>query len=812
MRLITSLGALAAVSFLSACGGGGGSAPATSPVTPPATPLPTATLKASSTTVNAGGSATLTWSSTNATSCTASGAWSGTVAASGSASTGALTATSTFSLTCAGPGGTSSAAAVTVNVTAPVNVVPSATLSVYPSVIAPGGSSTLTWSSSNATSCAASGGWTGALGTGGTQNTGAVSANTTYSLTCSGPGGSSAPVSTTLTVSSATMSLSPTAAAITLTRTQQFTATVPGGGAATWAVDGIPSGNSSVGTISSAGLYTAGSAGGSAGLHSIVAKSVANSTQTAAATVAVTDLPGVYSYHNDLSRDGANSQEYALTTANVTSSFGKLASCGVDGAIYTQPLWVANLSVNGATHNVVFVATQHDGLFAFDADAVPCATLWTVSLIDAAHGASAGETTVPGGLLGNGYGDIQPEIGVTGTPVIDPVAGILYVVSKSVNSAQTTFYQRLHAIDLTTGNEKPGSPVLITATVPGTGYDSTSPSFSAGQENQRPGLALANGNVYIAWASHGDQDPWYGWVIAYQYNGTAFTQTAAFNTTPNGGEGGIWMSGAAPSVDSSGNLYVSTGNGPFDVTNSTPPTNDYGDSLLQLTASLGVNQYFTPSDQLNDYQQDMDFGAGGAAVLADLPFGGGVTHALVCGGKDGTLYVLNRDLLGGLGDMFAVQQIPLGNPIYSTASLWNGYLYIASVGGALVGYQFTSATAQFGLVSMSAHSYQFPGATPSVSASGTQNGLVWALDNSSYCTQQSPSCGPAVLHAYDATDLATELWNSSTNSLDAAGNAVKFTVPTVANGRVYVGTRGNNAGGADSSTTTPGELEIYGLK
>jgi len=377
--------------------------------------LPTAALKASNTTVDAGGSAMLTWSSTNATSCTASGGWSGTVATSGSGSTGALTASSTFSLTCSGPGGTSAPATATVNVV-PSATVPSTTLSVYPSVIAPGGSSTLTWSSSNATSCAASGGWSGALGTGGTQNTGAVSATTTYSLTCSGPGGSSAPASANLTVSSVAMGLSPTAAAITLTRTQQFTATVPGGGAASWTVDGIPNGNSTVGTISSAGLYTAGGAGA----HSIVATSVANSTQTAAATVAVTDLAGVYTYHNDLPRDGVNSQEYALTTANVTSSFGKLASCGVDGAIYAQPLWVANLSINGAIHNVVFVATQHDGLFAFDADAVPCATLWTVSLIDAAHGASAGETTVPSNLVGSGDGDIQPEIGVTGTPVIDP--------------------------------------------------------------------------------------------------------------------------------------------------------------------------------------------------------------------------------------------------------------------------------------------------------------------------------------------------------------------------------------------------------
>jgi hypothetical protein len=797
MRLITSLGVLAAVSVLSACGGGSSSGPAA-----PAPALPTATLDASSSPVDAGGSATLTWSSANATSCTASGAWIGTLATSGSRSTGALTSNSTFSLTCSGPGGTSAPA------TATVNVVPSAKLSVYPSVIAPGGSSTLTWSSSNAASCAATGGWTGAPGTSGTKNTGAVSANTTYSLTCSGPGGSSTPASATLTVSSVTMSVSPTAAAITLTRTQQFTATVPGGGAATWTVDGIPNGNSTVGTISSTGLYTAGGAGA----HSIVASSVANSTQTAAATVAVTDLAGVYSYHNDLSRDGVNSQEYALTTANVTSSFGKLASCAVDGAVYAQPLWIANVTIGAAKHNVVFVATQHDGLFAFDADSVPCAMLWTASLIDAAHGASAGETSVPGNLVGQGDGDIQPEVGVTGTPVIDPVAGILYVVSTSVNSAQTTFYQRLHAIDLTTGNEKTGSPIVIAATVSGTGYGGSSPSFSAQQENQRPGLALANGNVYIAWASHEDTDPWYGWVMAYQYNGTAFTQSAAFNTAPNAGRGGVWMSGGAPAVDSSGNLYVSTGNGPFDANDSTPPYNDYGDSLLQLSASLGVNQYFTPSDQLNDATYDKDFGAGGATVLADLPAGSSVTHTLVCGGKDGTLYVLNRDVLGEFGVVPPVQAIPLGHGLFSTAALWNGYMFVGPAGGSLLAYQLTPADAQFSLTSMSSQTYAWPGATPSISASGAQNGLVWALDTNSYCTAQSTSCGPAVLHAYDATDLATELWNSSTNPLDVAGNAVKFTVPTVANGRVYVGTRGNNAGGVDSSTSTPGELEIYGLK
>jgi hypothetical protein len=794
--------------FSMTCTGPGGTSPAaTAAITVKSLPAaPTATLAAAPPAVSAGGMSTLTWSSTNATSCTASGGWTGSLATSGTRSTGAVNGQTTYTLICAGPAGTSTPA------TATVNIVPTAALSVYPSVIAPGGSATLTWSSTNAGSCMASGGWGGTLGTGGSQTTGALSMTTTYSLACSGLGGNSAPASATLTVSSVTMSLSPTAAAITLTRTQQFTATVPGGGAATWTVDGIANGNSSVGTISSTGLYTAGSAG----VHTIVATSAANSTQTAAATVAVTDLAGVYTYHNDLSRDGVNSQEYALTTANVTSSFGKLASCAVDGAIYAQPLWVANVTVSGAKHNIVFVATEHDSLFAFDADSTACTQLWMVSLIDAAHGGTAGETpliSITGdALVGMNSGDIQPEIGVTGTPVIDPATGILYVVSKSVGPAKTLFYQRLHAIDITTGNEETGSPIGIAATVAGTASGGTTVLFSAKQENQRAGLALANGNVYVAWAAHEDSSPWYGWVMAYQYNRTSFTQIAAFNTTPNEGEGGVWMAGEAPAVDSSGNLYLSTGNGEFDANSTSPPNNDYGDTLLQLTSSLGVNQYFTPSDELTLYQTDGDFGSGGAAVLADLPAGNTVTHALVCGGKDGSLYVLNRDLLGGMGDVFAVQKISLGHGIFSTAALWNNNLFVAPASGALNAYQLTPSTVQFGLTSVSAHTYKWPGATPSVSASAAQNGLVWALDNSSYCTKQSSSCGPTVLHAYDATDLATELWNSSTNPGDAAGFAVKFAVPTIANGRVYVGTRGNNIGGVDSATSTPGELEIYGLK
>ncbi|HET9390165.1 MAG TPA: hypothetical protein VFO44_11015 [Steroidobacteraceae bacterium] len=606
------------------------------------------------------------------------------------------------------------------------------------------------------------------------------------------------------------MAIAPTNAAITLTRSQQFTATVPGGGPATWTVDGVAGGNATVGQVSSTGLYTAGTA---AGVHLVVATSVANTTQTAQATVAVTSLAGVYSYHNDLARDGANIQEYALTASNVNSqSFGKRASCPVDGAVYAQPLWVANVTVQGVKHNVVYVATQHDGLFAFDADASPCSKLWSVSLIDTAHGGTSGEVPVDSTLIGDGFGDTQPEVGVTGTPAIDPATSILYVVSKSMNSGGTTFFQRLHAIDLTTGNEKTGAPIAISGTFAGTGSGSSTVSFDPHLEHQRPGLAFVNGTVYIAWASHEDKGPWYGWMMGYKYNGTSFTQASIINVAPNTQEAGIWMSGGAPAADSSNHLYVLTGNGGFDANSSSAPNNDYGDSLLQLTTDLHVQQYFTPADQLADSQNDKDFGAGGAALLADLPAGNTVTHALICGGKDHDLYVINRDMLGGF-DGPTVQVIDMGSAIFQTAAFWNNNFYISTVGAALRAYHLNTTTVLFAPGSSSSHHYGFPGATPSVSASSaSQNGIVWSIDSNKYCTLNSPGCGPAVLYAHDASNLASELWNSSLASGDAAGNAVKFTVPTIANGAVFIGTRGNNTGGADGSSSTPGELDIYGLK
>jgi hypothetical protein len=274
----------------------------------------------------------------------------------------------------------------------------------------------------------------------------------------------------------------------------------------------------------------------------------------------------------------------------------------------------------------------------------------------------AGETTVPAGptgnLVGAGDGDITPEVGVTGTPVIDPATNTLYVVSKSVNSARTMFYQRLHAIDPTSGNEKTGSPVTIAGTFPGTGDGGTTIAFSSQLNNQRCGLSFVNGVVYIAWSSHEDNGIYHGWIIGYIYNGTSFVQSSVLNVTPNGQQGGIWMSGGAMAADSNNNLYAITGNGTFDATNASAPNNDYGDSLLQLSGSLSVSQYFTPTDELSDFQADRDFGSGGTAVLADLPAGSNpvTQHLVVGGGKDGGLYVLNRDLLGGLGDSNAVQE------------------------------------------------------------------------------------------------------------------------------------------------------------
>jgi len=615
-------------------------------------------------------------------------------------------------------------------------------------------------------------------------------------------GSSSSPIAVTLNVNFG---------GATVTQQIQLIATV----ATDVGSDGVRWSVSSGGALTRETRTVASFSAATAGVYTVTATSVADNTKSATASIGVTGLQGVYTYHNDLARDGANTQEYALTTSNVNgSNFGKFFSCTVDGAIYAQPLWVANLTVSGAKHNVVFVATEHDSLYAFDADANPCVQLWHANLIDSAFGATPGEVTVPSGSIGykvgNGAGNIAPEVGVTGTPVIDPSTNTLYVVSKSMNSGATSFYQRLHAIDIATGNEKFGGPANITSSItfPGIADGGTRDSFNAQQENQRSGIALVNGVVYVAWASHEDRWPFYGWVTGF--NASTLAVTSVLNVTPDVEYGGIWMGGGAPAADADNNLYLITGNGNFDVTSG---GNDYGDSFLQLSSNLTVSSFFTPSDQATDNADDHDFGSGGAAVVLTLA-SGNLKHLVIGGGKDGAIYLLNGDNMGGLGDSNARQYFNIGNGSFATGAFWDNNFYLAPINSPLVSYTFNSATNLFNTsaVLQSSTSYGFPGASPSVSSTGSTNGIVWTVDSSYYCTPYSPACGPAILHAYDATTLSTDLWNSSIVPTDAAGNAVKFTVPTVANGKVYVGTRGNNTGGVYGSTSISGELDVYGLK
>ena len=671
---------------------------------------------------------------------------------------------------------------------------------------------------------------TGSGAISGTPSAAASQVSLTFQVTDSSATAQTASATLPLTIAASAISItiSPRQAGLRIGQSLQLTATTSDSTAVSWSIS--PStGNFSAATTASGSPVTL-TAPQTAGLYTVSASSVKDQTQSASIQIGITDLGGVYTYHNDLARDGANEQEYALTPVDVnSSSFGKIFSCPVDGAIYAQPLWIANVMVNGAAHNVVLVATAHDSLYAFDADAAPCQQLWQVSLIDPSHGGTGGEVSVPAGPTGNlvgvGDGDMTPEVGVTGTPVIDPNTGTLYVVSKSMNAAGTSFFQRLHAIDPASGAEKPGSPTTIAGTATGTGDGGSTVSFTARTENQRAGLALVNGTVYIAWGSHEDAHPYYGWMMGYTYNGLSFTQASVFNAAPNSGAGGIWMSGAAPAADGQGRLYALTGNATFDATSSTAPNNDYGDSLLQLSLSLGVQQYFTPSNQHADQIYNNDFGSGGAAVLADLPAGSPVTHLVFAGGKDGNLYAFNRDALGGYGDGNAWQEISVGTEgdlnadtpgvIFTVGAIWNDVYYLAGAAGPLKAFRLDPSTAKMSLAATAtspAGGFGYPGSTPSISALGNADGVLWMLDVSQYCTRASPGCGAAVLHAYNASDVTKELWNSAESSADTAGNAVKFSVPTIANGKVYIGTRGNNTGGTFGSTTISGELDVYGLK
>lgn len=481
----------------------------------------------------------------------------------------------------------------------------------------------------------------------------------------------------------------------------------------------------------------------------------------------------VLTYHNDNFRTGANTNETILTPANVSSNiFKRLFTRSVDGYVYAQPLVAAGVNVRRfGPRNVVYVATEHDSLYAFDADTGR--SYWHARLLP-----KRGKTVAS--VKDVGCTDLVPEIGVTSTPVIDLSTSTIYVVEKGKTN-NTDFYQRLHALDLATGAEKFGGPVFLTASAPGTGDANVSGmiSYDPLHQHQRSALLLANGVVYIASAAHCDITPYHGWILGY--NATNLAQVTAFNTTPNGSDGGAWMSGCGPAADDSGNIYVATGNGTFDLDTG---GSDYGDSTIKFNGGLAVADYFTPFNQDALNSVDSDYGAGGVLLLPDQP--GAHTHLVVQGGKEGTIYVVDRDNMGHFqdgSDSQIVQSLPGAiGPIFGTPTYFNGNIYYGGSSDALKEFSLSNGLLSVSPVSQSTNTVGFPGATPSVSANGTNSAIVWTLDTNGFRVKN----GQAVLHAYDATNLSRELYNSAT-SRQPPGAAVKFTVPTIANGKVYVG-------------------------
>ncbi len=512
----------------------------------------------------------------------------------------------------------------------------------------------------------------------------------------------------------------------------------------------------------------------------------------------------VVTQHNDIGRTGQNLNETILTPATLTSgNFGKLFSVTVDGQVYAQPLYISNLSINAGTHNVVFVATEHDSVYAFDADSGG-SPLWQITLLDAAHGATAGATTDP--ETDTNCNEISgPEYGITGTPVIDPVAGILYVVGKTFENGYPV--QRLHALSITTGAETGNSPVTLAGKVAGTGSGSSNGvlAFDPKWENQRPGLLLLNGIVYMAFASHCDYGPFHGWIMAY--NASTLQQTSVFVTTPNGVASGIWMSGAGlaadvPAGSPFGRMFVATGNGTYDATTPYGTNNmDYGDDVVRLDLTNGVmtvTDAFTPYNQAALSTGDLDMAAGGVMLLPDQTLAGH-THQMLAAGKTGTIYVLDRDNLGGYNNggttdntlESIINQIA---GVFSTPAYWNENVYYWSIDDWMAQFSFTNGLMNTWYApNHTTETQTFPGATPSISANGTTNAIVWAIDASAF-----GSSGNAILQAHEATAVGTTLYSSANNSADNPGVANKYTVPTIANGKVYVGTYG--------------QLSVYGLK
>lgn len=564
------------------------------------------------------------------------------------------------------------------------------------------------------------------------------------------------------------------------------------------------SSNTGVATVNSSGSATSVplAAGQVAGYTSIKA-TVAGITGASILSVSnhtnnTSGFAGVFTQHNDNLRTGQNLNETILTPTIVKSSttFGKKFSQSVDGYIYAQPLYEPGVIIGGATHNVVFVATENDSVYAFDADSAAGANanpLWHANLIDAAHGAAAGATPVTNSQVG--CGDLVPQIGVTSTPVIDPSTGTIYVETKSNEGG--AFPHRLHAIDITTGNEKFSGPALISASVSVPGGTVT---FDGLRHLNRPGLLWLNGLLYIAYASHCDNTPYHGWLFAY--DAATLTQRAAFLTTPeatsNGGLAGFWMSGAGVAADSNANIFITSGNGDFDTTN--VPAKLLGDTAMKLFfngTSISLLDYFTPYNQGSLDGGDTDLGSGGTLLLPDQS--GSNPHELVQVGKAGTIYVINRDQFtaGNLhycatctntNTQIAQEIQGAVGGLWSMPAYWNNSVYFAGAGDSLKSFALVNGALTATSSASSNTSFGYPGATPSISSSGNSNGIVWAI---------AAGGGAAVLHAFDPANGLASLYSSANQaSRDTAGSGVKFSVPTIANGKVFVGTQT--------------ELDVYG--
>ena len=514
-----------------------------------------------------------------------------------------------------------------------------------------------------------------------------------------------------------------------------------------------------------------------------VSNAVGTITSAAATlTVSATAAAGtdVLTYHNDNSRSAQNLTETVLTPANVNATqFGLLRVLPADGLVDGQPLIASNLSVSGVLRNVVYVVTENDSVYSYDADTG--AALVHVSVL------GSGET--PSDT--RGCSQVVPQIGITSTPVIDRSVGpngTVYVVAMSKNAAGE-YFQRLHALDLVTLAERPNSPVVIQATYPGTANNSVGmTSFQPGQYEERAGLLLLSGTVYTAWTSHCDQTPYNGWIIGYDESTLA--QSQVLNVTPNGSEGAIWQSGGGMAADSAGNIYALVANGTFDTTldaTGFPFQGDYGNAFIKLSSAsmLQVTDYFDMDNTVAESKGDVDLGSGGAMLLPDQTDSTGVVRQLAVGaGKDGHLYVVNRSNMGkfSMSNNAIWEDMPGALPggIWATPAYFQGTVYYGDVGGTLKAFGIQQALLGKTPTSQTSISFAYPGTAPAVSAYGSTNGIVWAVQNSN----------PAALHAFAAGNLATELYNSNqaANGRDNFGAGNKFMTPSIANGKVYVGT------------------------